>query len=152
MKPLYLFFLLAIFNLPSFSQDSLKVLTLSNVIGDVINRKEKIHYNLFPQYSNEKFQSAAFFMKPDSSILLRFTSANGKTGELPYSWDEFKLQKIQVEMQVQQEEQKRHENQQTVRRRNRERNEFIADATVDCCAQGGIYLLFILIESILTSI
>jgi hypothetical protein len=67
------------------SEDTLKVLTISPKVGDVIDSAEKAKYHLFSFWENDKFLSAQFVQQPDSSIFLVGTMKDGTIKKMPYT-------------------------------------------------------------------
>jgi hypothetical protein len=65
--------------------DSTKVLSISSVIGDIIDSAEKAKYDLFPFWFSDEFSSAQFIQQPDSSIILVGRMKNGTIQKKNYT-------------------------------------------------------------------
>lgn len=68
MKPLLLFFLLLFVRVGTAQDMSAKVLTISSVVGDVIDSAEKVNYGVLTFWKKEEFYAAQFWLQPDSSV------------------------------------------------------------------------------------
>ncbi|MBT9391978.1 hypothetical protein KLP40_02275 [Hymenobacter sp. NST-14] len=64
-----------------------RVLTVSPVVGEVIDAQEKATYGLFPTFSAADFQEARFYqsLSPDSAVTLHVLLRDGRTALRPYS-------------------------------------------------------------------
>jgi len=66
-------------------KDSVKILVISDMVGDVIDSAEKAKYKLFPYWDNDKFLSAQFVQEADGQIFLVGKMRSGAIGRIPYS-------------------------------------------------------------------
>jgi hypothetical protein len=80
-------------------QPAIRVLTVSLVVGPVIDQKEKATYGLFPYYSADNFVEARFVqhLSPDSTIQLRALLRDGRTVERIFTAAAFATVRTTVE-------------------------------------------------------
>ncbi len=78
---------------------TLRVLTVSPIVGEIIDKQEKITYGLFPFYSFDDFREARFIQRltPDSTITLQATMLDGSIKQRPFSISDFRAVRANIE-------------------------------------------------------
>lgn len=66
-------------------RDSVKILTISSKVGDLIDSTEKAKYHLFPYWDEGEFLSAQFVQNADGSILLLGTMKDGTIKKMSFT-------------------------------------------------------------------
>jgi hypothetical protein len=61
------------------------LITVSPLVGSSVDTDEKLKYHLFPFVSRTEFVEGRFYMKHDSSIVLRITKTGSAVEERPFS-------------------------------------------------------------------
>lgn len=76
-----------------------RVLVVSELVGEVIDKQEKATYGLFPYYSAELFQEARFTqaLSPDSAIVLRTQLRDRRTVLRPFAAADFAATRTAIE-------------------------------------------------------
>ena len=76
-----------------------RVLTVSPIVGESIDKQEKITYGLFPFYSFNDFREARFIQRltPDSSITLQATMLDGSIKQRPFTINDFRAVRASIE-------------------------------------------------------
>ncbi|MCC2548840.1 hypothetical protein LJY25_20495 [Hymenobacter sp. BT175] len=102
LLPVLLLTLSAVLALPARAQqapDNSRQLTVSPLVGDVIDAREKATYGLFPQYPADNFEEARFYQKlqADSAITLWSVLRDGRTAQLPFTKDQYRAVRQSIE-------------------------------------------------------
>ena len=101
MKKLYIiksiFVLLIAVQFSANAQDSPKQITISKIVGDVIDADEKIDLELFDEYAADEFKEAKFFKNPDNSRFLVIYLKNGTENKKPLTESEYYAYKKHIE-------------------------------------------------------
>lgn len=142
MRTLLLLFCLFSLSIRAQIRDSARVIGIHPAVGKEISRNEKIRYQLFPEYKDSIFSSAAIVKLNDSTFQLSVTSIQGiqvnnhigtkELDELFYRIDDAeKGKKIRDEEYVMSEEEKKEQR----RKRSREASSdfwynFLAQMTI----------------------
>ncbi|WP_133271393.1 hypothetical protein [Hymenobacter radiodurans] len=76
-----------------------RVLTVSPIVGESIDKQEKVTYGLFPFFSFDDFREARFLqtLTPDSSITLQATMLDGSIKQRPFTVSEFRAVRASIE-------------------------------------------------------
>jgi hypothetical protein len=77
----------------------IRVLTVSPIVGETIDKQEKITYGLFPFYSFDDFRQARFVQRltPDSTISLQATMLDGSIKQRPFTINDFRAVRASIE-------------------------------------------------------
>ncbi|GAB2458541.1 hypothetical protein GCM10011375_07890 [Hymenobacter qilianensis] len=81
------------------TSSQIRVLTVSPIVGESIDKQEKITYGLFPFYSFDDFREARFIQRltPDSSITLQATMLDGSIKQRPFTINDFRAVRVSIE-------------------------------------------------------